>query len=99
MADDVDVKAMPIVPLDSMGQLPSRQQLKVLTSWMLLSRSLQRTERKTMFISKESKKHEKALHSLANALLEYETLSAEDIKHILPPYQEEAQLMEHQEEQ
>lgn len=56
MADDVDVKAMPIVPLDSMGQLPSRQQLKVLTSWMLLSRSLQRTERKTMFISKESKK-------------------------------------------
>ncbi|XP_010266479.1 PREDICTED: ATP-dependent zinc metalloprotease FTSH 11, chloroplastic/mitochondrial-like [Nelumbo nucifera] len=34
------------------------------------------------------KKHEKALHALANALLEYETLSAEDIRHILLPYRE-----------
>ncbi|KAL9372191.1 hypothetical protein Peur_034435 [Populus x canadensis] len=34
------------------------------------------------------KKHEKALHALANALLEYETLSAEEIKRILLPYQE-----------
>ncbi|KAI9162602.1 hypothetical protein LWI28_028866 [Acer negundo] len=34
------------------------------------------------------KKHEKALHALANALLEYETLSAEDIKRILLPYRE-----------
>lgn len=34
------------------------------------------------------KKQEKALHALANALLEYETLSAEDIKRILLPYQE-----------
>ncbi|XP_042057456.1 ATP-dependent zinc metalloprotease FTSH 11, chloroplastic/mitochondrial-like [Salvia splendens] len=32
------------------------------------------------------KKHEKALHALANALLEYETLSAEEIKRILLPY-------------
>lgn len=32
------------------------------------------------------KKQEKALHALANALLEYETLSAEDIKNILLPY-------------
>lgn len=32
------------------------------------------------------KKHEKALHALANALLEYETLSAEDIKRVLLPY-------------
>jgi ATP-dependent metalloprotease len=32
--------------------------------------------------------HEKALHALANALLEYETLSAEEIKRILLPYQE-----------
>ncbi|KAF9667396.1 hypothetical protein SADUNF_Sadunf15G0018700 [Salix dunnii] len=34
------------------------------------------------------KKHEKALHVLANALLEYETLSAEEIKRILLPYRE-----------
>ncbi|KAK6925956.1 AAA ATPase, AAA+ lid domain [Dillenia turbinata] len=34
------------------------------------------------------KKHEKALHALANALLEYETLSAEEIKRILMPYPE-----------
>ncbi|CAA3008038.1 ATP-dependent zinc metalloprotease FTSH 11, chloroplastic/mitochondrial [Olea europaea var. sylvestris] len=32
------------------------------------------------------KKHEKALHALASALLEYETLSSEDIKRILLPY-------------
>lgn len=30
--------------------------------------------------------HEKALHALASALLEYETLSSEDIKRILLPY-------------
>lgn len=34
------------------------------------------------------KKHERALHALANALLEYETLSAEEIKRILLPYKE-----------
>ncbi|RVW26730.1 ATP-dependent zinc metalloprotease FTSH 11, chloroplastic/mitochondrial [Vitis vinifera] len=34
------------------------------------------------------KKHEKALHALANALLECETLNAEDIKRILLPYRE-----------
>ncbi|XP_063944919.1 ATP-dependent zinc metalloprotease FTSH 11, chloroplastic/mitochondrial isoform X2 [Daucus carota subsp. sativus] len=34
------------------------------------------------------KKHEKALHALANALLEYETLNAEDIKRILIPSRE-----------
>nr|QKY65088.1 chloroplast ATP-dependent zinc metalloprotease FTSH11 [Passiflora tenuiloba] len=34
------------------------------------------------------KKQEKALHALANALLEYETLSAEEIKRILLPYRE-----------
>ncbi|XP_027351191.1 ATP-dependent zinc metalloprotease FTSH 11, chloroplastic/mitochondrial-like isoform X5 [Abrus precatorius] len=34
------------------------------------------------------KKHEKALHALANALLEYETLSAEEIRRILLPYGE-----------
>ncbi|XP_057462843.1 ATP-dependent zinc metalloprotease FTSH 11, chloroplastic/mitochondrial isoform X1 [Actinidia eriantha] len=34
------------------------------------------------------KKHEKALHLLANALLEYETLNAEEIKRILLPYRE-----------
>lgn len=32
--------------------------------------------------------HEKALHALANALLECETLNAEDIKRILLPYRE-----------
>ncbi|XP_071707455.1 ATP-dependent zinc metalloprotease FTSH 11, chloroplastic/mitochondrial [Rutidosis leptorrhynchoides] len=37
------------------------------------------------------KKHEKALHALANALLEYETLNAEEIKRILVPYQEQGQ--------
>lgn len=37
------------------------------------------------------KKHEKALHALANALLEYETLSSEEIKRILLPYREETQ--------
>ncbi|XP_031494514.1 ATP-dependent zinc metalloprotease FTSH 9, chloroplastic/mitochondrial [Nymphaea colorata] len=34
------------------------------------------------------KKHESALHALANALLEYETLTAQDIKKILNPYRE-----------
>ncbi|KAJ1377113.1 P-loop containing nucleoside triphosphate hydrolase, partial [Sesbania bispinosa] len=34
------------------------------------------------------KKHEKALHALANALLEYETLSAEEIRQILLPYRQ-----------
>ncbi|KAI4324990.1 hypothetical protein MLD38_030427 [Melastoma candidum] len=36
------------------------------------------------------KKHEKALHALANALLECETLNAEEIKRILLPYQRES---------
>ncbi|KAK9994710.1 hypothetical protein SO802_024413 [Lithocarpus litseifolius] len=44
------------------------------------------------------KKHEKALHALANALLEYETLSAEEIKRILLPFRE-GRLPEQQEEQ
>ncbi|XWS48521.1 hypothetical protein CRYUN_Cryun13aG0085300 [Craigia yunnanensis] len=44
------------------------------------------------------KKHEKALHALANALLEYETLSAEEIKRILLPYRE-GRLPEQQEQQ
>ncbi|OMO50029.1 Peptidase M41 [Corchorus olitorius] len=44
------------------------------------------------------KKHEKALHALANALLEYETLSAEEIKRILLPYREGG-LPEQQEQQ
>ncbi|XP_058100352.1 ATP-dependent zinc metalloprotease FTSH 11, chloroplastic/mitochondrial [Magnolia sinica] len=43
------------------------------------------------------KKHENALHALANALLEYETLNAEDIKQILNPHRE-IQLSEQQEE-
>ncbi|KAL3570610.1 hypothetical protein D5086_027859 [Populus alba] len=34
------------------------------------------------------KKHEMALHALANSLLEYETLSAEEIKRVLLPYRE-----------
>ncbi|KAL9225379.1 hypothetical protein vseg_001314 [Gypsophila vaccaria] len=44
------------------------------------------------------KKHEKALHALANALLEYETLNAEDIKRILLPYGEESRLTIEQQE-
>ncbi|XP_047333553.1 ATP-dependent zinc metalloprotease FTSH 11, chloroplastic/mitochondrial [Impatiens glandulifera] len=44
------------------------------------------------------KKHEKALHALANALLEYETLSSEDIKNILLPYQG-GQISEQQQQQ
>ncbi|KAJ7959294.1 ATP-dependent zinc metalloprotease FTSH protein [Quillaja saponaria] len=44
------------------------------------------------------KKHEKALHALANALLEYETLGAEEIRRMLIPYQE-GRLPEQQEEQ
>ncbi|CAN0891807.1 ATP-dependent zinc metalloprotease FTSH 11, chloroplastic/mitochondrial [Linum grandiflorum] len=32
------------------------------------------------------KKHEKALHALANALLEYETLTSDEIKRILMPF-------------
>ncbi|KAL5999045.1 ATP-dependent zinc metalloprotease FTSH 11, chloroplastic/mitochondrial [Asimina triloba] len=43
------------------------------------------------------KKHEKALHALANALLEYETLTADDIKQILSP-DPEVPLSEQQEE-
>ncbi|XWS37949.1 hypothetical protein CRYUN_Cryun19dG0089100 [Craigia yunnanensis] len=44
------------------------------------------------------KKHEKALHALANALLEYETLNAEEIKRILIPNREGG-LPEQQEQQ
>ncbi|EOA15169.1 hypothetical protein CARUB_v10028550mg [Capsella rubella] len=44
------------------------------------------------------KRHEKQLHTLANALLEYETLTAEDIKRILLPNQEGEKLPEQQEE-
>ena len=42
--------------------------------------------------------HEKALHALANALLEYETLSAEEIRRALLPYQE-GRLSEQQEQE
>ncbi|OAY30281.1 ATP-dependent zinc metalloprotease FTSH 11, chloroplastic/mitochondrial [Manihot esculenta] len=45
------------------------------------------------------KKHEKALHALANALLEYETLSAEEIKRILLPYREGRQAQAEQQEE
>ncbi|KAL6541523.1 ATP-dependent zinc metalloprotease FTSH 11, chloroplastic/mitochondrial [Orobanche gracilis] len=45
------------------------------------------------------KKHEKALHALANALLEYETLNAEEIRRILVPYSEEGRLPLEQEQQ
>nr|VDC88149.1 unnamed protein product [Brassica oleracea] len=38
------------------------------------------------------KRHEKQLHTLANALLEYETLTAEDINRILLPSQEAKKL-------
>ncbi|KAJ7965384.1 ATP-dependent zinc metalloprotease FTSH protein [Quillaja saponaria] len=44
------------------------------------------------------KKHEKALHALANLLLDYETVSAEEIKRTLLPYRE-GLLLEQQEEQ
>lgn len=40
------------------------------------------------FLSFFLPQHEKALHALANALLEYETLGAEDIKRILLPNRE-----------
>lgn len=43
-----------------------------------------------------SLQHENALHALANALLKYETLSADEIKRILNPYQQ-VQLPEQQE--
>ncbi|VAH77609.1 unnamed protein product [Triticum turgidum subsp. durum] len=38
------------------------------------------------------KKHEKQLHALANALLERETLTADEINKVVHPYQEEPQL-------
>ncbi|CAN4087624.1 unnamed protein product [Withania somnifera] len=44
------------------------------------------------------KKHEKALHTLANALLEYETLSSEEIRRILLPFSEK-RLSEQQQQQ
>ncbi|XP_060203802.1 ATP-dependent zinc metalloprotease FTSH 11, chloroplastic/mitochondrial [Lycium barbarum] len=44
------------------------------------------------------KKHEKALHSMANALLEYETLSSEEIRRILLPFSED-RLSEQQQQQ
>ncbi|GAU27497.1 hypothetical protein TSUD_14770 [Trifolium subterraneum] len=44
------------------------------------------------------KKHEKALHVLANALLERETLSAEEIRRLLLPYRE-GRLPEQQEQE
>lgn len=42
--------------------------------------------------------HEKALHALANALLEYETLTAEEIKRVLLPCGE-GQMSEQQRQQ
>ncbi|KAG2310462.1 hypothetical protein Bca52824_022019 [Brassica carinata] len=45
------------------------------------------------------KRHEKQLHTLANALLEYETLTAEDIKRILLPKQEIDKFQEKQQEE
>ncbi|KAF5772267.1 putative AAA+ ATPase domain, ATPase, AAA-type, core, peptidase, FtsH, peptidase M41 [Helianthus annuus] len=39
------------------------------------------------------KKHEKSLHALANALLEHETLNAEEIKRVLGPYYPERKLV------
>ncbi|VFQ77637.1 unnamed protein product [Cuscuta campestris] len=48
------------------------------------------------------KKHEKALHALARALLEHETLKAEEIKQILLPYgeaQPSADSTEHQQQE
>ncbi|XP_055825563.1 ATP-dependent zinc metalloprotease FTSH 11, chloroplastic/mitochondrial [Solanum dulcamara] len=44
------------------------------------------------------KKHEKALHTLANALLDCETLSSEEIRRILLPFSEE-RLSEQQQQQ
>ncbi|XP_010445592.1 PREDICTED: ATP-dependent zinc metalloprotease FTSH 11, chloroplastic/mitochondrial [Camelina sativa] len=44
------------------------------------------------------KRHEKQLHTLANALLEYETLTAEDIKRILLPNQEGDDKLQEQQE-
>lgn len=44
------------------------------------------------------KKHEKALHTVANALLEYETLSSEEIRRILLPFSED-RLSEQQQQQ
>ncbi|XP_057774246.1 ATP-dependent zinc metalloprotease FTSH 11, chloroplastic/mitochondrial [Salvia miltiorrhiza] len=45
------------------------------------------------------KKHEKALHALANALLEYETLNAEEIKRILVPYSGSEAYVEQEQQQ
>lgn len=42
--------------------------------------------------------HEKALHALANALLEYETLNADDIKRIVLPHGEEDPIDQQEEE-
>ncbi|XP_073129796.1 ATP-dependent zinc metalloprotease FTSH 11, chloroplastic/mitochondrial [Henckelia pumila] len=47
------------------------------------------------------KKHEKALHTLANALLEYETLTSEDIRRVLLPYSQGrlSEVLEQQQQQ
>lgn len=65
--------------------LPVTESCKLLSWWMISN-----------FV--DFFQHEKQLHALANALLEYETLSAEEIKRILLPYRE-GQLPEPQEEQ
>lgn len=43
--------------------------------------------------------HEKALHALANALLEYETLNAEEIRRILVPYSDDRLPLEQDQQQ
>jgi len=45
------------------------------------------------------KKHEKALHALANALIEYETLTSDEIKRVLTPYRQQGQLPEPRQEE
>lgn len=51
------------------------------------------------FFKKFFLQHEKALHALANALLEYETLNAEEIRRILVPYSDDRLPLEQDQQQ
>lgn len=62
--------------------------VNIIQFFVLFSSLVKNLSLTEMMVFSSLPQHEKALHALANALLEYETLSAEEIKRVLLPNQE-----------